>query len=66
MPDPELASQAAAVLEAVEEFSIPGPDEAIDVRLYLSDRSTPPLVVFYHGGGWVLGASTPTRVTPRL
>jgi len=50
-----FGDQTAAPVAAVEDFSIPGPDEAIDVRLYLPERTEPPLVVFYHGGGWVLG-----------
>ena len=47
--------QTAAPVAAVEEFSIPGSEDPIDVRLYLPDRADPSLVVFYHGGGWVLG-----------
>jgi acetyl esterase len=50
-----FGGQTARPVAAAEEFSIPGPEEPIDVRLYLPDRATPPLVVFYHGGGWVLG-----------
>ena len=50
-----FGDQTAAPVAAVEEFSIPGPEEPIDVRLYLPGRTEPPLVIFYHGGGWVLG-----------
>ncbi len=40
----------------VEELSIPGPAGAIPTRLY-SPSSDPgqPVVVYFHGGGWVIG-----------
>jgi acetyl esterase len=40
----------------VNELSIPGPAGPIQARHYHPATSDPaPLVVFYHGGGWVLG-----------
>ena len=41
----------------IEEFEIDGPDEPIPVRLYQPDGNDDdrPLVVYYHGGGFVLG-----------
>jgi acetyl esterase len=41
----------------VEELSLPGPAIAIPARLYVprDDDTRRPLVVFYHGGGWVVG-----------
>jgi acetyl esterase/lipase len=40
----------------VSEVSIPGPAGPIPARHYRPATSDPaPLVVFYHGGGWVLG-----------
>ncbi|MGA9402658.1 alpha/beta hydrolase [Haladaptatus sp.] len=41
----------------IEEFEIEGPDEPIPVRLYQpdGDGDNRPLVVYYHGGGFVLG-----------
>ncbi len=41
----------------IEEFEIDGPDEPIPVRLYQPDGDDHqrPLVVYYHGGGFVLG-----------
>ncbi|HEX7928881.1 MAG TPA: alpha/beta hydrolase [bacterium] len=44
-------------LGRVEALSIPGPAGKIPARLYAPD-ATPgrPLIVFYHGGGWVIGS----------
>lgn len=40
----------------VSDFTVPGPAGRLPVRLYRPDGSgTPPLLVFYHGGGWVIG-----------
>jgi len=41
---------------ATSDHSIPGPADDIDVRTYRPDRAGPyPTVVYYHGGGYVLG-----------
>ncbi len=42
-------------VDRVEDFSIPGPAGAIPVRLYAPTGEDHPLLVFFHGGGWVLG-----------
>ena len=40
----------------VEDITIPGPAGGIPARVYRPDAERPtPLVVYYHGGGWVLG-----------
>src|SRR5262249_22055861 len=40
----------------VENRRIPGPGGEIPVRIYTPEGSGPfPLLVFYHGGGWVIG-----------
>ena len=40
----------------IEDFTIPGPAGHIPVRLYSPDPDTQlPAVVYYHGGGWVVG-----------
>jgi acetyl esterase len=40
----------------VEDLEIPGPAGAIPARVYVpAADGTPPVVVYYHGGGWVLG-----------
>ncbi|MEC3915362.1 alpha/beta hydrolase [Nocardia sp. CDC160] len=58
-----LAARPAAPVEpipvaAVEEWLVPGPDDApeVPVRLYrpLDAETVPGVVVFYHGGGFVL------------
>jgi acetyl esterase len=48
-PMPEVAR--------VEELRIPGPAGEIPARLYVpaADGERRPLLVFYHGGGWVVG-----------
>ena len=48
-----LVSPAVA---AVEDVAIPGPAGDLPVRVYTPEGRGPfPLVVFFHGGGWVLG-----------
>ena len=48
LPGPEVA--------AVENRSIPGPDGDVPVRIYTPEGSGPfPILVWYHGGGWVIG-----------
>ena len=55
LPDLTLAR---AALASVEDRRIPGPERPIPLRIY-RPRSAParplPLLVFFHGGGWVLG-----------
>jgi acetyl esterase/lipase len=46
--EPEPVSQ-------IEDRQLPGPDGAIPVRIYTPAGSGPlPVLVFFHGGGWVL------------
>jgi acetyl esterase len=41
----------------IEEMKIPGPRGEIPIRVYWPSQSGPlPAVVFYHGGGWVIGS----------
>lgn len=41
----------------VEDRMIPGPAGEIPVRIYQPDTDTPaPALVYYHGGGWVIGS----------
>lgn len=47
----------AARVASVTYMRIPGPAGAIPVRLYTPAGKGPfPVIVFYHGGGWVLGS----------
>lgn len=40
----------------VENLTIPGPEEEIPVRIYTPEGNSPfPLLVYFHGGGWVVG-----------
>ena len=54
------ARRARAVEELVEvdrvaEWTIPGPGGEIPIRVYWPDSAEPlPVVVYFHGGGWVL------------
>jgi acetyl esterase/lipase len=52
------AGRADAVEDVarIEDVEIPGPAGAIPARAYVpATAGTPPVVVYYHGGGWVLG-----------
>ncbi len=43
-------------LAAIEEITIPGPDGPIPARVYRpSLEGTRPTIVYFHGGGWVIG-----------
>jgi acetyl esterase len=42
-------------LHEVREISIPTRSGAIDARLYLPEKAVSGLVVYFHGGGWVVG-----------
>ncbi|ANS74533.1 lipase [Paenibacillus yonginensis] len=40
----------------VEDLQIPGNLQSVPVRIYKPQRETPlPVIVYYHGGGWVVG-----------
>lgn len=50
------AMQAGAPEPArVEDRTVPGPAGEIPVRVYASDGDNLPVVMYFHGGGWVLG-----------
>jgi acetyl esterase len=58
----ELASRAKSVagpalpIARVEALEIPGPAGPIQARLYAPEqREHPPLLIYFHGGGWVRG-----------
>ena len=39
----------------VEDRTVPGPDGDIPIRIYASAGDNLPVVMYFHGGGWVLG-----------
>jgi acetyl esterase len=46
----------AAPVASIKNMKIPGPVGSIPVRLYTPEGKGPfPVIVFYHGGGWVVG-----------
>jgi acetyl esterase len=46
----------AEPVAAVQERRVPGPDGELAVRVYTPDSEGPhPGIVFFHGGGWVIG-----------
>jgi acetyl esterase/lipase len=48
---------ADAPVAAVVDRTVPGPAGAIPVRIYRPNGTAPfPLLVYFHGGGWVLGS----------
>jgi len=52
-----IASGLVAPVARVEHLEIPGPAGPLKARLYVptTERRTRPLIVYYHGGGWVVG-----------
>src|SRR2546423_1176907 len=54
-------------VDSVENVVIPGPCGGIPVRIYRPRAGTVPVIVFFHGGGWVLNdLDTHERVCRRL
>ena len=44
-------------LKSVEDRTISGPGGELPIRVYRPDvNGTPPVVVFFHGGGWTIGS----------
>ena len=61
----QLAGDPEAVAR-VEDIRIPGEPE-IPVRLYLPDGERPlPVVVYFHGGGWIAGSYEDSDVPVRM
>lgn len=52
-----LLPKAEALMDRVEERRIPGPGGELGLRIYTPPdlRREPPSLVYFHGGGWVLG-----------
>lgn len=50
----------------VEDRAIPGPDSALPVRIYTPEGTGPfPALVWFHGGGWVVGDLDSADATAR-
>jgi acetyl esterase/lipase len=53
-----VAHRPPIAMERVESLALPGPAGTIGTRLYVPPqpaRQPPPLLVYFHGGGWVIG-----------
>jgi|SRR5579885_1118019 acetyl esterase len=51
-----IARGTAEPIAKVEDRRIPGPAGELGVRIYTPEASAPrPAIVYFHGGGWVLG-----------
>jgi acetyl esterase len=54
--DEVFSSEDPPAVDVVRDLTISGPGGDLPVRIYLPAAETPaPVLVFYHGGGWVLG-----------
>jgi acetyl esterase len=54
--DAPALNGSAAPVASVEDRVVPGPAGELPVRVYTPDGEPPfPIVVFFHGGGWVVG-----------
>jgi acetyl esterase len=65
------AGSAQDLLVSTEDRVIPGPNGPIPVRIFQTDAAHPrPIVMYFHGGGWVIGSlnthSRPCRGLARL
>jgi acetyl esterase len=53
----EMERPPGEPVATVEDRVVPGPAGDVPVRLYRPDvRPAPPLVVYFHGGGWTIGS----------
>jgi acetyl esterase/lipase len=52
-----VAHRPPIPMARIESVAIPGPSGTIDARLYVPDTTgnPSPLLVYFHGGGWVIG-----------
>ena len=52
-----LLQKAPVDVALVRDDFLPGPEGNIPFRLYSSQRkATPPVIIYFHGGGWVFGS----------
>jgi acetyl esterase len=63
---PRLRMGTPEAVARIEDRTVPGPDGAIPVRVYQPAGEPPsPLLVYFHGGGWVIGSLDSHDVTCR-
>src|ERR1700722_17123799 len=66
----KLMGHPSADLAEVEGTRIEGPEGSIPVRIYrpkeAPDSGKAPLVLFFHGGGWILGGLDTSEETLRM
>ena len=61
-----IPSASGPVVAAVEDRSVPGPGAEIPARIYTPAGSGPfPVLVWFHGGGWVIGDLDTADATAR-
>lgn len=66
-PDLQRLNQRAGRVMEVTNRTIPGPEGEIPVRIYAPAGPRPqPVVVYFHGGGWVIGDRDVTDLRCRL
>lgn len=52
----EMPKLKGVALQSVEDRKIPGPQGKIPIRIYTAEvTGMRPVIVYYHGGGWVIG-----------
>ncbi|MEM1178478.1 MAG: alpha/beta hydrolase [Acidobacteriota bacterium] len=63
-----LLPKVHPLMDRIEEREIPGPGGPLPIRIYSPPdlRRSPPALVFFHGGGWVLGDLESSDVFCRL
>ena len=60
------ASGKAEPVAAVTDRAVPGPGGKIPIRIYLPSRTGPlPVLMYFHGGGWMLGTLESADATCR-
>lgn len=53
--DELFSADGGREMRTVRDLAVDGPGGDLPVRTYRPDAEEPPTLVFYHGGGWVLG-----------
>lgn len=66
MEEENIQPDAAAEAIATRDIQIPGPAGSIEARVYTPEGEGPfPLVVYFHGGGWVIADIDTYDASPR-